>query len=167
MNQPPSGGFLLPAMKTIPIRDSLSVITVDDEDYDRASSITWWLNCHERPVGRVEKRSVYFHRFLLGLGNKPRDGSFIDHRNGDPLDNRRANLRVCTRAQNMQNQGRQRTNRSGFKGVYIHKRTGSPVAVIRYFGKKKHLGVFETPQLAHEFYCLAADMVHGDFANHG
>lgn len=91
----------------------------------------------------------------------------IDHLNGVSGDNRFSNLREATRAQNNQNTRICHNNQSGYKRVSRNPKNGKWSAHITIDSRQKFLGDFETPELAHEFYCLAADMVYGDFANHG
>jgi hypothetical protein len=91
----------------------------------------------------------------------------VDHINGNGLDNRKANLRLATVAENSQNARRRKDNASGFKGVYWDKYWKRWKAQIRYDGKCKRLGTFSTPEEAHEAYCRAAQDFHGQFANTG
>ena len=58
-----------------------------------------------------------------------------------------------------------RNNTSGYKGVSYAKRQKKWVARTSVEGRDKHLGYFNTPELAYEFYCLATEMLHGSFAN--
>ena len=67
---------------------------VDEEDFERSSQNKWCLT-NGYPSRRKEGRVQYLHRFLM---NEP-TGLQIDHRNGDKLDNRKANLRTATNAQ--------------------------------------------------------------------
>lgn len=103
----------------------------------------------------------YLHRMVLSIC----DERFVDHINGDRLDNRRENLRICTKTTNAQNKRMHRSNRLGMKGVFPQ--GNRYVAQICAGGKRRYLGCYETPEEAHEVYCLAADMLHGEFANHG
>jgi hypothetical protein len=83
----------------------------------------------------------------------------IDHLNGDRQDNRIENLREVDRTTNMQNlRGPTRNNSTGFLGV-IPKRNRF-VAQIRVDGKRKHLGVFDTPEEAHTAYINAKRDLH-------
>lgn len=147
-------------------------ILVDDADFEALNAYTWCLDGkgyarRAEPIRpqNPKQRIVYMHRQILCL--VPGDGKQVDHINGNPLDNRRANLRVCTQTENKRNRGAQINNNSGFKGVSFHKQRRKWAAQVTADGKQKYLGLFETPQLAHEMYCLAADMLHGEFANHG
>jgi hypothetical protein len=94
----------------------------------------------------------------------------IDHENGDKSDDRIENLRLATASQNSMNQGRNRNNTTGFKGVAVFNKPGEPTryrAVIRPGGKgvkRRFLGIFDTPEEAHQAYCKAAEELHGEFA---
>ena len=88
----------------------------------------------------------------------------IDHINGDKADNRLCNLRQATRFENLSNRGKNKNNSSGYKGVWFNKKLGKWIAGITHNNKAKHLGVFETPELAYEAYCKKAAELHGEFA---
>lgn len=86
----------------------------------------------------------------------------IDHVDRNRLNNASRNLRECSRAENSRNTVRK--NVTGMKGV---RKSGSRfTAQICVNYKKIHLGSFETAQEAHEAYCKAATLHHGEFANH-
>jgi len=91
---------------------------------------------------------------------EPKPGNQADHANGDSLDNRRPNLREATPSQNACN--RVKPNPTGYKGVRPHGRRF--VASIKTAGKRKHLGVFDTPEDASAAYRAAAHRFHGEFA---
>ncbi|WP_326972775.1 HNH endonuclease [Burkholderia pseudomallei] len=92
---------------------------------------------------------------------------FVDHINNNRLDNRISNLREAGYSQNQWNKSFSSKNRSGLKGVYFRPEFGKWVSRIGYMGKKKHLGHYETREEAYEVYCLAADLLFGEFSNHG
>lgn len=84
----------------------------------------------------------------------------LDHMNGVRDDNRIANLREATNAENKQNREISKNNRSGFMGVSWHKHTRKWVAHIQIAGSKKHLGLFTTPEAAHAAYLAAKADLH-------
>jgi hypothetical protein len=91
----------------------------------------------------------------------------IDHINGDRADNRLENLREATFSENMRNRKVQTNNKSGFKGVSFSKKNCKWEAHIKVNRKITHLGLFKTPEAAHEAYCQAAKQLHKNFANLG
>jgi hypothetical protein len=146
-----------------------SKFIVDDDDFSALSAHSWRRDENGYAVRGCaeagEYRIVAMHRVILGLEHgDPRWG---DHRSTDKSDNRRSNLRVCTPAQNCQNQGIRKNNTSGFKGVQWMKAKKKWQAKICVNRVQKHLGLFETPEAAHEAYCIAARELRGEFANFG
>lgn len=112
----------------------------------------------------LDGRDYKGHRlaWLLHYGNWP--NGEIDHINGNPRDNRIANLREATRSENTKNVAMHRDNSSGFKGVSLHRETGKWDASIFSDGKKYFLGLYDTPQQAHAAYCGASRVLHKEFA---
>ncbi len=88
----------------------------------------------------------------------------LDHKNGDRADCRWANLREATMAQNNQNCRTPSTNKSGYKGVAFHKATGKWRASISVNNYPRWLGLFESPEAAHQAYAAAAEGLYGEFA---
>lgn len=88
----------------------------------------------------------------------------VDHVDGNKLDNRRQNLRVCTSSQNTFNQCVRANNTSGYKGVHWKKQNKIWVAYIHKNNQRIHLGHFGTAELAAEAYNEAAIKYHGEFA---
>ena len=87
----------------------------------------------------------------------------IDHINGSGLDNRRANLRLATVAQNAWN-SKKRNSRSGYKGVWFAADKGMWRAAIVYHGRRIHLGYFKDKIAAAKAYDVAAKKYYGEFA---
>lgn len=106
------------------------------------------------------------HRVVFAMhhGIEMRDlPGTLDHINGVVTDNRPANLRPATKAQNAHNSRRPITNRSGFRGVSWHARWGRWIAQITIGGQHHNLGAFDTPEAASAAYEAAAAELHGDF----
>lgn len=118
-------------------------------------------------MASVDKRRIKAHRAAWAIHHGEWTHELIDHINGDPLDNRVVNLRLASPADNSRNQKIRRDNKIGLKGVYFHRAAGKYGAQIAVGGKPKHLGLFDTPEAAHEAYCKAAKEKHGSFANDG
>lgn len=132
--------------------------TLVDEDVAVAMA-TAPLSSHS--CGYVKHGSQgYLHRTIM----RAPKGSQVDHINGDRRDNRRCNLRVCTQAQNLWNNGKKAHNKSGFKGVYFCGQTQRWRAEIRVNKRCIKLGRFDTPELAAAAYDSAARLHHGQFA---
>ena len=112
----------------------------------------------------VNKKVYRSHRlaWLYIYGSFPK--TLIDHINMDRLDNRISNLREATYQQNSMNSKIQKSNKSGFKGVSFNKKLKKWVAASKLNGKQNYLGLFITPELAHEAYQEFVSEHHGEFA---
>jgi hypothetical protein len=146
---------------------------VDEKDWQEQSKFVWqatWSEGSRRFYAQRSKRlddgslkTVKLHREILGLTKRT---PHVDHVNGNPLDNRRSNIRLATPSQNMMNKKLTKANHSGFKGVsrdprHAHSRWVANITIQR---KQKYLGTFDTKELAHAAYCAAAAELHGEFA---
>jgi HNH endonuclease len=99
-----------------------------------------------------KRRAILCHRAAFAIFHGRWPLAELDHVNGDPADNRLANLREATHAENAQNK-KKRPSRSGIRGVY---RDGAQwIAVIGLNNKRIHLGFFATPKQAHDAYLSA------------
>jgi len=109
-------------------------------------------------------KQTHIARVIKGLSlDDPRE---VDHINGNTLDNRKINLRVCSHRENTANRCLGRNNTTGFKGVT---QVGPDrwAASIGSEGRVYYLGAFDSPEKAHVAYCEAAAWLHGEFANFG
>lgn len=155
-------------MKEI-LTSSDHVILIDDADYDLVSSRRWYVSMNVRKGTKTDiPKAIYASMnnkkvALSRLITNAPAGMYVDHINGDVLDNRRANLRVVTNAENLRNRGKTSANKTGFKGVYKHAKSGKYRAVIGVNYKPIHLGEFPTAELAGAAYMEAARKYHGEF----
>lgn len=139
----------------------------DEDDYELVSQYHW----HVDGVGYARTNiwrdgrkyaAPRMHRLVMGVTDT---SVHVDHINGNKLDNRKSNLRLCDRRQNLQNRTKQANNQSGYKGVVYDKARCRWKAEIGYNGKRKHLGRFDSAEEAYAAYCEAAVKYHGEFAN--
>lgn len=117
-----------------------------------------------------KKYTIHMHRVILARKlecDELLPTEFVDHINGNGLDNRRENLRLATHQQNLANQKLAKHNTSGYKGVSWNWRAKKWVARIQVNRKNLYLGSFDTPEQAHEAYCKKAIELYGEFANFG
>jgi hypothetical protein len=105
--------------------------------------IALFINKGHAYVG-VGNKTYAVHRIIWKLVYGTDPGEYIDHVNGDRSDNRIANLREATNAQNQMNQrGRTQVSNTGVVGVNYHKRDRSYRAYMRINNKSKHLGNYK------------------------
>lgn len=107
---------------------------------------------------RFEGRQQMAHRlaFIYMTGDLPEE--HIDHQDGNPSNNAWGNLRACSRSQNHQNRKVSKRNKSGMLGVSKH--SGGWQATIAKDKKYHHLGLFKTPEEAHQAYLDAKARLH-------
>lgn len=151
--------------ETVEVPLSRGLVTVIDvEDWPLVADLTWY--AHEPRPGQAyaahrssKPRSIVrMHRLLMGVTDP---AVLVDHRDGNRLNNRRANLRVATVGQNNANRSGP-PSASGFRGVY---RKGDRwQAQLRVDGKMRSLGCFNDPAEAARAWDLAAAEVHGEYA---
>jgi len=137
-------------------------IQIDDADLPILEGYRWRVkDFSARGYGPcmyvIGNHRVLLHRLLIGAIK----GQFVDHANGDSLDNRRDNLRLCTHAQNMANRKMARHNRTGLKGV--ERKGNGWRARITKDGVRCHLGYFKTAAEAAAAFTEAARRLHGEF----
>ncbi len=151
-------------MALIKLTNSDLFAVVDDCDTILLSKMNWSA-CKGRKTfyayASINGKRVLMHRLILRVtGSK----NHVDHKNGNGLDNRRENLRVCTITENNINRGAYKNNRVGLKGVNPFK-NGKFGARITIGGKLSYLGIFNTAEDAGKAYDKAAKIYHGEFAN--
>ena len=94
------------------------IALVSIKDRSIVEKYNWVLNKMGYVVAFINKQYIYLHRFLL----QTKKGEYGDHKNHNPLDNRRSNIRIVTMSQNSMNSKIQSNNTSGIRGVvYLEK----------------------------------------------
>lgn len=146
-------------MRQIPLTRGL-LTTVDEADY-------WWL---VRRKWYAAKRGQHYYAYtgkrtpMARLLTNAPVGLVVDHINGDTLDNRRSNLRVCTQRENKLNTGPRRNSKSGYRGVTYKAHAKAWMAQIQEHGRFNFLGYYKTPEAAAEAYDGKAIELRGEFA---
>jgi hypothetical protein len=154
-------------MREIPLTKGC-VALVDDEDYTSLSQWSWAASHNKTSVAAVRQQRcgdgrshlIKMHRQIL---NAP-SGVEVDHINGNPLDNRRTNLRLASRSQNARNRRRAANNTRGVPGVRWHRQRGKWNARIKLLGKEHSLGMFEHFDMAVQARKNAERQLFGEFA---
>lgn len=144
---------------------------VDDSDFAWLNKNKWFANGKYPFVdfyamraglfsdGERKNKKILMSREIMQCPK----GFVVDHINGDTLDNRRSNLRICTFGQNVVN-NKTRNNQVGYKGVYVGYK-GKFRAMICSKGKRIWLGEHPTAKCAARVYNEAAKKYHGEYAN--
>lgn len=160
-------------VKQLPLPDGRYAL-VDEHTYALAINYRWffigrsargfYIGRHRRtgPAGRRYQTTLYLHRLVMG--EPPHPGLEVDHRNGDPLDCRRANLRWATPSQNQQNR-RVVQAASGHRNVYHHHAHWRVRMVVA--GRHRSFGSFKTVEEAAHAAAAARRQHFGEFAPEG
>lgn len=141
-------------------------VFVDKEDLEYLSQFNWRIingNYIARERSRtLGKITILLHREII---NCPKNRE-VDHINGNPLDNRKENLRIVTRSKNMMNKRKLKdTFSSKYKGVHWHKHNKKWIAKLRYNKKDIYLGSFMLEKEAALAYNKKAKELFNEFAN--
>lgn len=138
---------------------------IDLDDVEKVKNIKWHASNNRNKTLYVdtnldipEKR---LHRLIM---NCPKD-MIVDHINGNPLDNRKCNLRICTNQQNICNCDIPKNNKSGCKGVYWSKAYKVWVAQVTINNKTKRIGQSKNYEEAVNMRIKAAKKYYREYAN--
>jgi hypothetical protein len=158
-------------MKTIPLSAG-RVAIVDDEDFACLSKHKWSLTvgptgkeyAHRRAKKHESEkpRQIAMHRVIMGIHNQPKAVT-VDHINGDGLDNRRENLRICKLGENSRNLN-VAWGKYGIRGVQKQS-NGKWRARIRFEYRLYHIGNFSSERDASIAYAFASKVFHGEYGS--
>jgi hypothetical protein len=132
---------------------------LDEIDQALWAAHAWRRDARPYFRARIKGKMLALHRVIADAA----PGQIVDHIDGDPMNCRRSNLRVCDSSGSARNRGRKRTSKSPYKGVWL-KPSGRWQAIIMVDKKFKSLGVHDTAELAARAYDVAAKRLHGEFA---
>ena len=155
------------------------IALVDDDVYALVSGFKWYHSqLYPMSFPRIRLHNIVYlystcpsklkkllknaNKYFIDIHSRPPVGYVIDHINGNPLDNRAVNLRLCTIRENHLNSRISITNTTGFKGV--SKRKNRYVAQITSMGRRVYLGMYKLPEEAAKAYNQAAIRHFGEFA---
>lgn len=152
----------------IKLSNSDKSIIIDDCDFELLKPYRWYLSKCGRNLHRIQIRAsakgkdatkgikISPHRLIMSPQNK---SIHIDHIDGDVLNNKRSNLRLCSNAENSRNRAKLPSAKgSRYKGVRPHRNKW------RAFLKGKHIGLYEHEYVAAIMYDIMAKTIYGEFA---
>lgn len=156
-------------MKRIPLTQNKFSL-VDDSVFDELMAFKWHAHFdgrnfyaeRKKSIGGGKQKTIKMHSVIMN----PKKGMIIDHIDGNGLNNQKENLRICTKSQNGINRGKQKNNKSGFKGVYLRKNIKSLkfIAAARYHNKNIYLGTYDDAKKAAAVYDSFVRSKFGNFA---
>lgn len=139
---------------------------IDEEDYESVSKNLWTTLVRKNPYSAyafrvIKNRPLYLHRFVMN----PPSNMDIDHIDGNGLNCRKENLRICTHGSNMHNYTKPNGEFSSqHKGVTWDKSRDKWLASIKIKGKRVFLGRYDLEIVAAQAYNSAALRLFGEFA---
>lgn len=147
-------------MKQIKLNKN-KIALIDDVDLELTSKYKWYLHTGSKKpyvyTNDGKGNSLLLHRLITSAPK----GKVVDHINGNGLDNRRNNLRICSISENLVNQGPQKNNKSGVKGVSWN--MGQWLVQVKYKNKRVYAKRFKSLEQAREAYKIIATKYYGRY----
>jgi hypothetical protein len=151
-------------MKTINVGIAKTA-KVSDADFKLVSQYKWCVSRFRRGGGEyavttINRKMVYMHRMILSPGR----GQFVDHKDGDGLNNARSNIRLCCSSENSRNSRKIKHKTSIYKGVHFNKEDGKWMCQIQLNGRRSTVGRYKTQEEAALAYNAIAKSEYGKYA---
>lgn len=141
--------------------DENKIMMCDLEDWSRLDKY-YWRDVRGYAETTINYKHYKFHRMAMNIDNKKIK---IDHINGNTMDNRKINLRLCNDQENSFNRYKNSNNTSGYKGVYFDKERGKWRGAIQYNGRSyKSPKRYDRPEDAYEWYKNKSNELFKEFS---
>jgi hypothetical protein len=153
-------------MAFIEMANGKGTVIVDDDDYEFLSKFPWRRSTQGRPITNIrcletkKRKTVLLHKLIFSVEN----GLYVDHINGNFLDNRKSNLRQASPQQNQWNRKCGKMSKTGIKGVGFCKKSKKWRVSMFFDGRYNTIGRFDCIGIAIKKYNEAARQKHGAFA---
>ncbi|HEV3223889.1 MAG TPA: HNH endonuclease [Puia sp.] len=141
---------------------------IDFEDLEFVMRYKWHLGSRIRSQYAIKvlgkgdgKKYLRMHNYIMNCPN----GKVVDHIDGDGLNNKKANLRICDDGQNKCNRKKSSTTKNRFKGAIFRERNNRWICQITHKKKRYYVGEFKTEIEAAQAYNKKAKELFGDFSN--
>jgi hypothetical protein len=136
-------------------------VLIDNEDWKEVKKHKWSINNPSKRAKYVRSsKHILLHRYIM---NASKDKE-VDHINGNPLDNRKQNLRICNKNENSKNRKVNINSSSGYRGVYWDMESNKWAVAISFNKKRIKIGRFKRKTDAALIYNEVALKYHGEFA---
>lgn len=137
----------------------IAVTLIDLEDLDIVKNYRWCYSNGYCEGSHGRSTNIRLNRLVMNAS----DDYVVDHINGDTLDNRKSNLRICTQGENSRNNKLSKRNKSGYKGVIYREKYKSYMVYITINKKRLYLGHYKTLEEAIEVRRKAEEKYFGEF----
>lgn len=149
-------------MKYIKVQNHTTMLEVDDEDFERLNKFLWYDKT--RHIGRI----YYLNGITMNVSiqNEVMQNytDLFDHKDRNYFNNKKENLRSSDLSLNSANRAKKSGCASKYKGVTFKKSSGRWAAAIKFWGRSKHIGYYDTEEEAAKAWDAKAKIVFGDHA---